>query len=93
MWVQLDNLLLSLSDAIQMLISSTHIIFVFIYQLSLFFIIVMHIGNDSGSTGDASSTAGEAQSPDAALQGYDGTTPLVCFPSELFFFSGAGLIA
>lgn len=52
-------------------------------------------GNDSGSTGDASSTAGETQSPDAAssaitaaassaaLQpGYDGT-PLVCFPSEL----------
>lgn len=46
-------------------------------------------GNDSGSTGDASSTAGEAQSPDgaaaAAVQlppGYDGT-PLVCIPSKL----------
>lgn len=51
-------------------------------------------GNDSGSTGDASSTTGETQSPDAsavaaasgaALQtNYDGA-PLVCFPSKLIF--------
>lgn len=90
MWVQLDNLLLRCHSNANII---THIIFLYLFINFRFFIIVMHIGNDSGSTGDASSTAGEAQSPDAALQGYDGTTPLVCFPSELFFFSGAGLIA
>ena len=63
------------------------------YPLFFFFSLPI-IGNDSGSTGDASSTAGEAQSPDAAAsaiaaasgaalqQGYDGA-PLVCFPSKL----------
>ena len=44
-------------------------------------------GNDSGSTGDASSTAGEsAAASGAALQtGYGDATPLVCFPSKFSF--------
>ncbi len=58
------------------------------------------VGNDSGSTGDASSTAGESAAPcdsasmaaaaaasGAALQaGYGDGTPLVCFPSKIFLF-------
>lgn len=47
-------------------------------------------GNDSASTGDASSTAGEAQSPDTSTQNYDGT-PLVCFPMYDYYGGYGGM--
>jgi hypothetical protein len=67
--------------------------------LCAIFIFGLLVGNDSGSTGDASSTAGESAAPcdsasmaaaaasGAALQaGYGDGTPLVCFPSKIYLF-------